>query len=100
MPLPLQSEASLDDEAMMSVDEALGEVFRTRFAVKHQKKQQKGYRNGVEGVGKGGGGGGGGEGVEEGREWGRGGDSDGKCHFTVQMTKSLYYTSNSEFWTW
>ncbi len=27
---------------MMSVDEALGQVFRTRFALKHQKKQQKG----------------------------------------------------------
>ena len=42
-PFPLwQSEESLDDEAMMSVDEALGQVFRTRFAFKHQKLQQKG----------------------------------------------------------
>lgn len=26
----------------MAIDKALGEVFRTRFALKHQKKQQKG----------------------------------------------------------
>lgn len=37
-----QSEASLDDDAMMAVDDALGQVFRTRFALKHQRKQQKG----------------------------------------------------------
>ena len=41
-PLYLQSESSLDDEAMMAVDEALGQVFRMRFALKHQKKEQKG----------------------------------------------------------
>lgn len=38
----MQSEASLDDDAMLAVDEALGEVFRTRFALKHQKKLKKG----------------------------------------------------------
>ena len=39
----MQSEASMDDDAMMAVDEALGEVFRTRFALKHQKKLKKGF---------------------------------------------------------
>ncbi len=37
-----QSESSMDDDAMMAVDEALGQVFKTRFALKHQKKQQMG----------------------------------------------------------
>lgn len=42
LPLPSQSEESLDDEAMMAVDDALAEVFRTRFALKHQKKAKQG----------------------------------------------------------
>ncbi len=42
MIVPVQSEASLDDDAMMAIDDALGQVFRTRFAIKHRKKQQKG----------------------------------------------------------
>ena len=28
---------------MMAVDEALGQVFKTRFTLKHQKKRQKGW---------------------------------------------------------
>lgn len=38
----VQSESSLDDDAMVAVDEALAAVFRTRFAMKHQRKQKKG----------------------------------------------------------
>lgn len=37
-----QSESSLDDDAMMAVDEALAAAFRKRFALKHQKKEKKG----------------------------------------------------------
>ena len=43
MYLHLQSEESLDDDAMMAVDDALGAVFRTRFALKHHQKQKKGW---------------------------------------------------------
>ena len=36
------SESSLDDDAMMAVEEALAAAFRSRFASKHQNKQKKG----------------------------------------------------------
>lgn len=42
--LCIQSESSLDDDAMMAVDEALAAVFRTRFAMKHQRKQKRGEK--------------------------------------------------------
>ncbi len=32
----------MDDEVMISIDEDLAEVFRTRFALTHQKKAKKG----------------------------------------------------------
>lgn len=38
----VQSEKSLDDDAMIAVDSALAEVFRTRFALKHQKRVRQG----------------------------------------------------------
>ena len=41
-PQDSDSEASLDDDAMMAVDEALAAVFRTRRANRPSKKQKKG----------------------------------------------------------
>ncbi len=32
----------MDDDVMMAIDDDLAEVFRARFALKHQKKVKKG----------------------------------------------------------
>ncbi len=32
----------MDDDVMVAIDNDLAEVFRTRFALKHQKKAKKG----------------------------------------------------------